>query len=229
MGAVQSLGLGHHCRGYSNMSPSASIPHAMADMFLVEVGGYIARCLSIHNQDSKTLYIVKYVLVGLAPVLMAAACYVVFVCSPSRLAVLLGTNGILQGPIVFHVVPKEQRTLKLKLLWISRRFPDYNLPHTTDKTQLTGSLQSSWPSTSISHTPLFPDRHPLTLPLSRASGPAHRSGNHHKHQHHRRERCFQSEKGKDHGQNRRHPAARLLRTLHRHCCALQLHSQAVRQ
>ncbi|KAH8663098.1 RTA-like protein [Tricladium varicosporioides] len=64
--------------------------------------GYIIRCFSIKSNTDKSLYVAQYSLVVLAPVLMAGACYVVF------------------GRIVFHVVPKAHRTLKL--LWISPRW-----------------------------------------------------------------------------------------------------------
>ncbi|KAH6678341.1 RTA-like protein [Halenospora varia] len=64
--------------------------------------GYVIRCFSIKNDTDKSLYVAQYSLVVLAPVLMAGACYVVF------------------GRIVFHVVPKAHRTLKL--LWISPRW-----------------------------------------------------------------------------------------------------------
>lgn len=68
----------------------------------MEVTGYIFRAISSQNLDNQILYIVQFVLVVLAPVIMAGACYVVF------------------GRIVFHVVPKEARTLRL--LWISPRW-----------------------------------------------------------------------------------------------------------
>ncbi|PMD23042.1 RTA1 like protein [Hyaloscypha hepaticicola] len=67
----------------------------------MEAAGYITRCISAKNVDNKDLYIIQYTLVVLAPVLMAAACYIVF------------------GRIVFHVVPKEARTTRL--LWIPPR------------------------------------------------------------------------------------------------------------
>ena len=47
----------------------------------MEAAGYITRCISAKNVDNKDLYIIQYTLVVLAPVLMAAACYIVFVCS----------------------------------------------------------------------------------------------------------------------------------------------------
>ncbi|CZR61014.1 related to RTM1 protein [Phialocephala subalpina] len=68
----------------------------------MESAGYILRSLSTQNQTDKNLYVSSYSLIVLAPVLMAAACYVVF------------------GRIVFHVVPKENRTMRL--LWVPPRF-----------------------------------------------------------------------------------------------------------
>lgn len=41
--------------------------------------GYVIRCFSIKNDTDKSLYVAQYSLVVLAPVLMAGACYVVFV------------------------------------------------------------------------------------------------------------------------------------------------------
>ncbi|KAH8602675.1 RTA1 like protein-domain-containing protein [Bisporella sp. PMI_857] len=68
----------------------------------MEVGGYIIRCLSINKPEERALYVAQFALIILAPVLMAGACYVLF------------------GRIVFHIVPRSQRTLKL--LWISPRW-----------------------------------------------------------------------------------------------------------
>ncbi|KAG0649848.1 rta1 [Hyphodiscus hymeniophilus] len=68
----------------------------------MEAGGYIVRCLSTQNIRDKNIYVVQYCLIVLAPVFMAAVCYVLF------------------GRIVFHVVPREARTTKL--LWIPPRF-----------------------------------------------------------------------------------------------------------
>lgn len=45
----------------------------------MEVGGYIARCISVKNPDSSSVFITQTALIVLAPVLMAAACYIVFV------------------------------------------------------------------------------------------------------------------------------------------------------
>jgi len=45
----------------------------------VEVAGYIARCFPMQSPTSKNLYSVQFSLVVLAPILMAVACYVVFV------------------------------------------------------------------------------------------------------------------------------------------------------
>jgi len=69
---------------------------------LMESAGYIARCISTKNVHSKNVFVTSYSLIVLAPVLMAAACYVVF------------------GRIVFLVVPKKDRTTRL--LWIPPRF-----------------------------------------------------------------------------------------------------------
>ena len=66
----------------------------------MEVAGYAARIVSAKNPTEKTPYVIQYLLVILAPVLMAGVIYVVF----SR--------------IVFWVVPPESRTLRI--LWVPR-------------------------------------------------------------------------------------------------------------
>jgi hypothetical protein len=53
----------------------------MTETFVVEAAGYIVRCISTQNVYNKDLYIIQFTLVVLAPVLMAAACYIVFVSS----------------------------------------------------------------------------------------------------------------------------------------------------
>lgn len=68
----------------------------------MEVVGYIARCISTQNVDEKSVYVLQFALIILAPVLMAACCYVLF----SR--------------ILFLVVPHEARTFKL--CWVPPRF-----------------------------------------------------------------------------------------------------------
>lgn len=45
----------------------------------MEAAGYIARSVSTQNVDNKHIYVAQYCLIVLAPVLMAAACYVIFV------------------------------------------------------------------------------------------------------------------------------------------------------
>jgi len=45
----------------------------------MEAVGYIACCLSIKNVTDKDFFVVQFALVVLAPVLMAASLYVVFV------------------------------------------------------------------------------------------------------------------------------------------------------
>lgn len=84
----------------------------------MESAGYIARCLSTQHSKNDTLYILQFLLVVLAPVLMAGACYVIFVSQTSRYST--GFNYCLQGRIVYHVVPTEARTTRL--LWISPRW-----------------------------------------------------------------------------------------------------------
>ena len=54
---------------------------ASANELPVEAAGYVARCISVQNVDNKDLYIINFALVVLAPVLMAAACCIVFVNS----------------------------------------------------------------------------------------------------------------------------------------------------
>jgi hypothetical protein len=41
--------------------------------------GYIVRSISTQNVTNKSLYIAQFSLIVLSPVLMAAACYVIFV------------------------------------------------------------------------------------------------------------------------------------------------------
>ena len=68
----------------------------------VEAVGYIGRCISTQNVTDKPIYTLQFSLVVLAPVLMAACCYVLF----SR--------------ILFLVVPREERTIRL--CWVPPRF-----------------------------------------------------------------------------------------------------------
>ncbi|PQE12563.1 RTA1 domain protein [Rutstroemia sp. NJR-2017a BBW] len=68
----------------------------------MEAIGYIVRAISTQHTFNDTLYVIQFTLIFLAPVFMAAACYLVF------------------GRIIYHVVPKEARNTKL--LWISPRF-----------------------------------------------------------------------------------------------------------
>ncbi|KAK9241861.1 RTA1 like protein-domain-containing protein [Lipomyces tetrasporus] len=69
---------------------------------LMESLGYIARSLSSHRTSTRGLFIAQFTLIVLAPVLMAAASYVIF------------------GRIVFHVMPAHARTTKN--LWVPARF-----------------------------------------------------------------------------------------------------------
>jgi hypothetical protein len=51
--------------------------------FIVEAAGYIVRSISTQHIYNKDLYVTQFSLIVLAPVLMAAACYIVFVCYPT--------------------------------------------------------------------------------------------------------------------------------------------------
>lgn len=64
----------------------------------METVGYGARVASAGDVYGRTIYIIQFVCIILAPVFMAGIIYVVF------------------GRIAFHVVPPESRTVKL--LWI---------------------------------------------------------------------------------------------------------------
>jgi hypothetical protein len=68
----------------------------------VEAAGWISRCLSVEKVTDKSTYSVQFGLVILAPVLMAACCYIIF----SR--------------ILFLIVPQQARTFKL--CWVPPRF-----------------------------------------------------------------------------------------------------------
>ncbi|KAJ6150481.1 ZIP metal ion transporter [Penicillium samsonianum] len=68
----------------------------------MEAIGYIGRCVSVQNILERPVYVLQFSLVILAPVLMAACCYVIF----SR--------------ILFLVVPQEARTFRL--CWAPPRF-----------------------------------------------------------------------------------------------------------
>lgn len=73
-----------------------------SDDYTVEAIGYIARCISTQNVTQKPVYVLQFSLIILAPVLMAACCYILF----SR--------------ILFLVVPSEARTFRL--CWVPPRF-----------------------------------------------------------------------------------------------------------
>ncbi|KAK6614292.1 RTA1 domain containing protein (7-aminocholesterol resistance protein) [Botrytis cinerea] len=61
----------------------------------MEGAGYIIRALSTKHVTEKSIYVAQTALIVLSPVLMAAACYIIF------------------GRIIYHIVPKEARTTKL--------------------------------------------------------------------------------------------------------------------
>jgi len=56
--------------------------------FIVEAAGYIVRSISTQHIYNKNLYVTQFSLIVLAPVLMAAACYIVFVCHPTSVGFL---------------------------------------------------------------------------------------------------------------------------------------------
>ncbi|KAK9375621.1 RTA1 like protein-domain-containing protein [Lipomyces chichibuensis] len=64
--------------------------------------GYIFRSISTRHTDNRGVFIAQFSLIILAPVLIAASCYVIF------------------GRIVFHVIPAHSRTMKF--LWVPPRF-----------------------------------------------------------------------------------------------------------
>ncbi|KAK9357768.1 RTA1 like protein-domain-containing protein [Lipomyces starkeyi] len=64
--------------------------------------GYISRSISTRHTDKRGVFIAQFSLIILAPVLIAAACYVIF------------------GRIVFHIIPAHSRTTKF--LWVPPRF-----------------------------------------------------------------------------------------------------------
>ncbi|CAI7637645.1 unnamed protein product [Penicillium discolor] len=68
----------------------------------MEAVGYIGRCVSVQNTLERPVYVLQFSLVILAPVLMAACCYIIF------------------GRILFLIVPQEARTLRL--CWVPPRF-----------------------------------------------------------------------------------------------------------
>ncbi|KAF3394379.1 Protein RTA1 [Penicillium rolfsii] len=68
----------------------------------MEAVGYIGRCISTQNVTEKSVYVLQFALIILAPVLMAACCYVLF----SR--------------ILFLIVPRQERTFRL--CWVPPRF-----------------------------------------------------------------------------------------------------------
>ncbi|KAL6237722.1 hypothetical protein BDW75DRAFT_72029 [Aspergillus navahoensis] len=68
----------------------------------MEAVGYISRCISIQDTSARTVYVLQFALLILAPVLMTGALYVLF------------------GRIIFVVVPREQRIIKV--CWVPPRW-----------------------------------------------------------------------------------------------------------
>lgn len=100
----------------------------------VETIGYVARVISANDPTKKMPFILQFVLIILAPVLMAGVIYVLF----SR--------------IVFWVVPPESRTFSF--IWVPRKWQRPNEPPALNRIadpafhQLASSLSYSLASTS---------------------------------------------------------------------------------
>ncbi|QKX62190.1 uncharacterized protein TRUGW13939_09349 [Talaromyces rugulosus] len=68
----------------------------------MESVGYIARCISTQNQQNQSIYVLQFSLTVLAPLLVAAFCYILF------------------GRLTYLVIPRESRTWKV--IWVPPRF-----------------------------------------------------------------------------------------------------------
>lgn len=82
--SISKLDLKSWIRGTSTSSFTAS--GSKADFIKVELLGYIARIVSIKNVDQQGIYVAQFALIVLAPILMAAAYYVIFVSTGFRLS-----------------------------------------------------------------------------------------------------------------------------------------------
>lgn len=108
MDPIQVVGVGVYGRGFCKYVYNIVIDQvlhllpSMLTQHLVEAVGYIGRCVSVQNLTDRPVYILQFSLVILAPVLMAACCYIVF----SR--------------ILFLIVPREERTFRL--CWVPPRW-----------------------------------------------------------------------------------------------------------
>jgi hypothetical protein len=69
---------------------------------LMETIGYVSRVASTKNVDAKGPFVISFVLIILAPVVVAASIYILF------------------GRIVFYITPQEKRTTRF--LWVPPRF-----------------------------------------------------------------------------------------------------------
>ena len=88
---------------YQTIRTKAWIWFVMLVAIGMECVGYGARTASAHDVSARTVYIIQFCLIILAPVIMAGIIYVVF------------------GRIVFLVVPPESRTIQL--LWVPGKIP----------------------------------------------------------------------------------------------------------
>lgn len=95
---------------------------------IVELIGFIARTVSAKNVDDRGPYIVQFILIIVAPVLMAAGFYVVFV-SPTQIPAAterggrpdLKQNWLHKGRIILRVLSKEHATARI--IWVPRKLP----------------------------------------------------------------------------------------------------------
>lgn len=76
--------------------------HETNESLAVETIGYLARIVSIRNVDKNGPYVISFLLIVLAPVVIAASIYILF------------------GRIVFYVTPIKKQTASF--LWVPPRF-----------------------------------------------------------------------------------------------------------
>jgi hypothetical protein len=104
MDPLQGMDMGCYGRGISKYArfPSPFMSSTKLTKLPVEAVGYIGRCVSTQNVTARSIYVLQFALIILAPVLMAACCYIIF----SR--------------ILFLVVPRDARTFQL--CWVPPRW-----------------------------------------------------------------------------------------------------------
>lgn len=70
----------------------------------MECIGYLARSISTQKQDNQSIYVLQFALTVLAPLLVAAFCYILF------------------GRITYYVIPRGELRSSWKLIWVPPRF-----------------------------------------------------------------------------------------------------------